>query len=145
MQDPRIPGSRDPGILGSRVPGIPGGKLTQKELFGSRRIDPSFGAMVLRGSGPQVSRTPISRFPENRFPDGTGARIEFTGKFLDGSVRLDPRYQKLVVNPQNTLRSFFFRGFWGLGGRWPGVCILPWAQVCTLPLYPLCPMYTHCW
>ena len=78
-------------------PGIPGGKLTEKEIFGSVRIDTSFGAMVLRGSGPQVSRTPIFGFPENRFPDGTGPRIEFTGKFLDGSVRLDPRYQKLVV------------------------------------------------
>ena len=99
---------QDPGILGSRDPGIPGGKLTEKKLFGSVRIDPSFGAMVLRGSGPQVSRTPISGFPENRFPDGTGARIEFTGKFLDGSVRLDPRYQKIVVKPKKRPKTFCF-------------------------------------
>ena len=127
---------QDPGILESRDPGIPGGTLPYKKLFGSRRIDPSFGAMVLRGSGPQVSRTPISRFPENRFPDGTGARIEFTGKLLDGSVRLDPRYQKLVVKPPKHPKEIFFRGFWGLGGRWPGVCILPWAQVCKKPWGP---------
>ena len=82
--------------------------MTEKKIFGSVRIDPSFGAMVLRGSGPQVSRTPISRFPENRFPDGTGARIEFTGRFLDGSVRLDPRYQKLVVKPPKHPKHFLF-------------------------------------
>ena len=95
------------------------GKLTEKKIFGSIRIDSSFGAMVLRGSGPQVSRTPISRFPENRFPDGTGARIEFTGKFLAGSIRLDPKYRKIVVKPQNT---FCFISFWwilGFGGSVP--------------------------
>ena len=119
MQDPGIPGSRDPGILGSRDPRIPGGKLTVKRIFGSVRIDPSFGAMVLRGSGPQVSRTPISRFPENRFPDGTGARIEFPGIFLDGSVRLDPRYQKIVVKPPKHPKINCFKGILGFGGSVP--------------------------
>ena len=98
--------------------------MTEKKLFGSVRIDPSFGAMVLRGSGPQVSRTPISRFPENRFPYGTGARIEFTGTFLAGSIRIDPKYKKIVVKPPRHPILFFLE-FWGLGGRCPGVCILP--------------------
>ena len=110
----RIPGSQDPGR-----------KVDGEKIFGSIRIDPSFGAMVLRGSGPQVSRTPFSRFPENRFPDRTGARIEFTGKLLDGSVRLVPRYQKLVVKPKKHPNSFFLGDFgvWGVGGQGSASCL----------------------
>ena len=93
--------------------------MTEKKIFGSIRIDPSFGAMVLRGSGPQVSRTPISRFPENRFPDRTGAIIEFTGQFLAGSIRLDPKYQKLVVKPPKHPKRIFVSWILGFGGSVP--------------------------
>ena len=112
MQDPGSPGSRDPGILGSQDPWIPGGKLTQEQLFGSVRIDPSFGAMVLRGSGPQVSRTPISRCPENTVSLRNRCQNWVYGK---SSGRIDPYRSKVPENSSNKPQNTYMFFSWILG------------------------------